>query len=131
MKYIPLIGRILFSLIFISSGLSHIFKFSEMSQYTASMGVPFPTAATLLSGLIILVGGLSILLGYKVKIGAIILVVFLIPTSFIAHAFWGIEDQMQAQMQMILFMKNIAMTGAALMFFYFGTGPLSIEKKEN
>jgi len=131
MKYIPLIGRILFSLIFISSGLSHIFKLSEMSQYTASMGVPFPTAATLFSGLILLVGGLSILLGYKVKIGAIILVVFLIPTSFIAHAFWGIEDQMQAQMQMILFMKNIAMTGAALMFFYFGTGPLSIEKKEN
>jgi len=129
MKYVPLIGRILFSLIFVSSGLSHILKLSEMSQYTASMGVPLPTAATLVTGLIILIGGLSILLGYKVKIGAILLVVFLIPTSFIAHAFWGINDAMQAQMQMVMFMKNMAMTGGALIFYYFGTGPLSIEKQ--
>ena len=129
MKYIPLIGRILYSIIFISSGLNHIFKLSEMSQYTASMGVPLPTLATLVTGLMILAGGLSILLGYKVKIGAMLLVVFLIPTSFIAHAFWNIENAMQAQMQMIMFMENIAVTGGALIFFYFGTGPFSIEKQ--
>jgi len=77
----------------------------------------------------LLLGGLSILLGYKVKIGALLLVVFLVPTTFIAHSFWGIEDAMQSQMQMIMFMKNISMTGAALIFYYFGTGPLSIEKQ--
>lgn len=118
-------------MIFISSGLSHIFKLNQMSQYTASMGVPLPTVATLVTGIMILLGGLSILLGYKVKIGAILLIVFLVPTSFIAHAFWGIEDAMQAQMQMVMFMKNIAMTGGALIFYYFGTGPLSLEKQSS
>lgn len=131
MNYIPLIGRILFSMIFISSGLSHIFKLNQMSQYTASMGVPLPTVATLVTGIMILLGGLSILLGYKVKIGAILLIVFLVPTSFIAHAFWGIEDAIQAQMQMVMFMKNIAMTGGAFIFYYFGTGPLSLEKQSS
>ena len=127
MKFIPLIGRILFSMIFISTGLSHFFKLNDMSMYTASMGVPLPTLATLVTGFMLLFGGLSILLGYKVKIGALILVLFLVPTTFIAHAFWGIEDAMQSQMQMIMFMKNFAMTGSALMFYYFGTGPISIE----
>ena len=129
MKYVPFIGRIFYSIIFIAFGLSHIFKLGEMSQYTASMGVPLPTVATLVTGLMILAGGLSILLGYKVKIGAILLIVFLIPTSFIANAFWTIQDAMQAQMHLAMFMKNIAMTGGALIFFYFGTGPLSIEKQ--
>jgi len=99
-----------------------------MSQYTASMGVPLPTVATLVTGLMILLGGLSILLGYKVKIGALLLIVFLVPTTFIAHAFWDIQDAMQAQMQMVMFMKNLGLTGAAMLIYYFGSGPLSLEK---
>lgn len=130
MKYIPLIGRILFSAIFISSGFSQFLKLNEMSQYTASMGVPLPTVATIVAAIMILLGGLSILLGYKVKIGALLLVVFLIPATIIFHAFWGIEDAMQSQMQTIMFMKNIAIIGGALMFYYFGSGPISIEKTE-
>ncbi len=129
MKYVPLIGRIFYSLIFITSGISHLLNLSEMSKYTASLGIPLPTVATLISGVILVFGGLSVLLGYKVKIGAIILIVFLIPVSFIAHSFWGIEDAMQAQIQMIMFMKNFAMAGAAFIFYYFGTGPLSLEKQ--
>ena len=130
MKYIPLIGRILFSTIFISSGFSNIFKLNEISQYTASMGVPLPTVATLVAAIMILLAGLSILLGYKVKIGEILLIVFLIPATIIFHAFWGIEDSMQSQMQMIMFMKNIAIIGGALTFYYFGSGPMSLEKTE-
>lgn len=57
------------------------------------------------------------------------MVVFLIPVTFIMHAFWGIEDPMQSQMQMVMFLKNISMLGGALMFFHFGTGLLSLEKK--
>jgi len=129
MKYVALIGRILYSLIFIFSGFGHIFNLKQMSQYTASMGVPLPTVATLVTGLMILLGGLSILLGYKVKIGALLLIVFLVPTTFIAHAFWGIQDAMQAQMQMVMFMKNLGLTGAALLIYYFGSGPLSLEKQ--
>ncbi len=129
MNYIPLSGRILFSLIFLFSGIGHVFNSQAMSQYAASMGVPAPTLAVIVSGILIILGGLSILLGYKVKIGAILLIVFLIPVTFIMHAFWGIEDPMQAQMQMVGFLKNLSMLGGALMFYYFGTGPLSLEKQ--
>lgn len=111
------------------SGFNHIFNSGAMAPYAASMGVPMATVAVIVTGIMILAGGLSVAMGYKPKIGAILLVVFLIPTSFIMHAFWGIEDPMQSQMQMVMFMKNISMAGAALMFYYFGTGPMSLEKQ--
>jgi len=129
MKYVVLIGRLLYSLIFLSSAFNHIINYDQLSHYTAALGVPFPKLVTLLTGIMILLGGLSILLGYKVRFGAALLFVFLLSTAFIAHAFWGIEEAMQAQMQEIMFMKNLSMAGAALVFYYFGTGPLSLEKQ--
>lgn len=129
MKYIPLIGRFFYAFIFISSGFSTLFKLSAVSKFAASMGVPLPFVSVLIAHLMILVGGLSILLGYKVKIGSILLMIFLVPTTLIIHKFWGINDAMAAQEQMINFFKNISMFGGALIFFYFGTGPFSIEKQ--
>lgn len=129
MKYIPLIGRILFSLIFIMSGLGHIFNGKEMIGMTQQMGVPLASLAVPLTGVIILLGGLSIILGYKIKIGALLIIIFLVPVSFIMHPFWKMTDPMQAQINMIMFMKNISMTGAALIFYYFGSGPLSLDKE--
>ena len=82
-----------------------------------------------LSGIIELVGGLSILLGYKAKYGAWLIVLFLIPVTFMLHNFWTITDPLAQQMDMAAFMKNISMTGAALMIAYFGTGPLSIDNR--
>jgi len=128
MKYIPLIGRILFSLIFIMSGLGHIFNGKEMVGMTQQMG-PLASLAVPLTGVMILLGGLSIILGYKIKIGVLLIIIFLVPVSFIMHPFWEIADPMQAQINMIMFMKNISMTGAALMFYYFGSGPLSLDKE--
>jgi putative oxidoreductase len=93
------------------------------------MGVPLASLAVPLSGLMILLGGLSIILGYKAKIGALLIIIFLIPTSFIMHPFWKMTEPMQAQINMIMFMKNISMTGAALIFYYFGNGPLSFDKE--
>ena len=129
MKYIPLIGRILFSLMFIMSGMGHLTNTTGMAMYAGSMGVPGPTLLVIISGIMIVVGGFSVLLGYKVKIGAILLVVFLIPTTFIMHPFWAIEDPMQSQVQMAMFFKNLSMLGGALLFYYFGTGPLSLEEQ--
>lgn len=130
MQYAVLLGRILFSILFIMSGLNHLTKLSAMSQYAASQGVPAATVATVVTGLMILLGGLSVLLGYKAKIGAALLVIFLIPTAFMMHAFWGIEDQMMAQNQMAHFLKNLSLAGAALLIFNFGSGPFSLEKQE-
>ncbi len=130
MSILVLIGRILFSMIFIVFGLNHIFKLGAMSQYAASMGVPAAKILVLLSGLIIIVGGAFVLLGYKAKLGGWLLFVFLILSALFMHRFWGVEDPMMAQNQMIHFMKNMSMAGAALLITYFGSGPHSLEKGE-
>ncbi len=130
MKYVPLIGRILLSLIFVMSGFNHIFNWSEMSQYAAMKGVPMPNVAVIITGIMILLGGLSVALGYKSKIGALLLVIFLIPTTLMMHNFWAIEDAMQSKIEMTMFLKNLGLMGGALLVYYFGSGPYRLEKQE-
>jgi putative oxidoreductase len=128
MKYIPLIGRTLFSLIFICSGImGHMIGLSGTAAYAASKGLPMPTVLVLVSGIIALLGGVSILLGYKAKLGALLIVVFLVPVTFIMHSFWTETDPMASQIGMAMFMKNIALIGGALLIAYFGSGPVSID----
>ncbi len=127
MKYIVLLGRILYSSIFIMSGPTH-FMASSIG-YAANKGVPLASIVVPLSGIIAFVGGLSILLGYKAKYGAWLIVVFLLPVTFMIHNFWAYSDAMMRQMQMANFMKNISMLGAALLIAHFGSGPLSVDKK--
>ncbi len=81
------------------------------------------------SGLIGLVGGLSILIGCKARIGAWLIVIFLVPITLTMHRFWGVADPLQASLQQAMFMKNISMLGAALIIAYFGSGPMSVDKK--
>ena len=128
MKYILLTGRVLFSIIFLMSMMGH---FSARTiAYATSAGVPMASFLVPATGVMAFLGGLSILLGYKAKIGAWIIVVFLLPVTFMMHKFWTITDPMMMQMQMTIFMKNIALTGAALMITYLGTGPLSLDARE-
>jgi len=107
--------------------MNHLLKRTDMVPYAKSAGVPMADLAVPLTGLMILAGGVSILLGYYPKIGASLLVIFLIPTSFYMHRFWGIEDQMQSMNQMIMFMKNVVIIGGALLIAYFGSGPFSLK----
>ena len=81
------------------------------------------------SGLIAIVGGLSILLGFHGKVGAWLLVLFLVPVTFMMHNFWAVKDPMMQQFQMAMFLKNISMLGAALFFTQVGTGPLSLDSR--
>ncbi len=127
MKYILLIGRILFSLQFLTVVMSH---FSSMGiQYATSAGVPIASVLVPLSGVIALLGAISIIIGYKAKIGAWLIVIFLVPVTFMMHKFWTVSDQMASMMQMVMFTKNISMLGGALIIAYFGSGPLSIDYK--
>lgn len=82
-------------------------------------------------GVISLVGGLSILLGYRAKIGAWLIVVFLVLVTPIMHKFWGVADPNLAQLQMINFMKNLSMLGGALLITQFGAGPLSLDARRS
>ena len=127
MKYIVLVGRILYSSIFLMSAPGH-FKAGTIA-YAAGQGVPLASIAVPLSGVIALLGGLSILLGFKAKYGAWLIVLFLVPVTLMIHKFWGISDAMMAMNQQVNFMKNLSMLGAALMIAHFGSGPLSLDKK--
>jgi len=125
MKYIPLIGRILFSMIFLLTIKGH-FSGSTIA-YAASAGVPMANVIVPISGIIAVLGALSIILGFKTKIGGWLIVIFLVPVTFMMHQFWSVKDQMAMQMQMVNFMKNMSMLGGALLIIYFGAGPISID----
>ena len=126
-RVLPLAGRILYALIFVLAAPNH---FSARGiGYAASSGVPMPNVLVPLSGVLSLVGGLSILFGYKAKIGAWLLVVFLVPVTLWMHRFWDVGDPQIMSAQMAHFMKNVALTGAALYMAFFGAGPLSIDAR--
>ena len=122
------LGRLLFSAIFLMSSFGHFS--AKTIGYAAAQGVPLAQIAVPVSGLLALAGGLSVLLGYRAKIGAWMLVLFLIPVTFMMHRFWGVADPQAAQMQMIMFMKNISMLGGALLITQFGAGPASIDARK-
>src|SRR5262245_45657265 len=78
-----------------------------------------------------LAGGLSILAGYRAKLGAWLIVLFLVPVTLMTHQFWAVTDLMMAQIQMTLFMKNLSMLGGALLITQFGARPLSLDARRS
>jgi putative oxidoreductase len=125
---IVLLGRFLFAAIFIMSGPRHFM--SQTIAYAASQGVPMASFAVPLSGTLAFVGGLSILLGYRAKIGAWLIVLFLVGITPMMHKFWGVADPMAQQIQMIMFFKNASMLGAALVITQLGSGPWSLDARK-
>jgi putative oxidoreductase len=125
--YLVPLGRFLYSAIFLMTVLGHFS--AGYIGYAAQAGVPAAGLLVPLSGVIAALGGLSITLGYKAKIGAWLLVLFLVPVTFKMHAFWDVTDPMMRGMQMAMFMKNVSMLGAALLITHFGAGPLSFDAR--
>jgi putative oxidoreductase len=97
--------------------------------YAASQGVPLAALAVPFSGLLALAGGLSILLGYRARIGAWLIALFLVGVTPLMHNFWTVTDPMMYQMQMIMFMKNVSMLGGALVISQLGSGPWSLDSR--
>ncbi len=88
----------------------------------ASIAVPF-------SGCMALIGAISIIIGFKARWGAWILVAFLIPVTLMMHNFWAISDPMMHQMQMTMFLKNLSLLGGALLIAFYGAGALSLDAR--
>lgn len=124
---IVFLGRLFFALIFILSGPRHFM--SQTIAYAASQGVPLASVAVPVSGALALLGGLSILLGFRAKIGAWSIVLFLVGVTPMMHKFWAVIDPMMYQIQFIMFMKNLAMLGGALLITQFGSGPWSLDAR--
>jgi putative oxidoreductase len=124
LDYVTLVGRIFYSLIFIFSVPNH-FR-AQYIGYAAAQGVPLAPLAVPLSGIIAGLGGLSIALGYRARLGAWLIVLFLVPVTLMIHRFWGLSDPQATQLQLAMFMKNLSMLGAALLIARVGSGPLSL-----
>jgi putative oxidoreductase len=127
---ITVIGRILLSTIFLMSAVGNkIPNFNQVAGYMASEGVP--AAKLLLAGAVVflLVGSLSVIVGYNARIGATLLLIFLVLATYFFHDFWTFEDATEKQQQMIQFMKNMALMGAMLFIIANGSGPMSLDTK--
>ncbi|MCM2282005.1 MAG: DoxX family protein [Bdellovibrionaceae bacterium] len=122
------LGRVMFGLIFILSVLSH---FSDGTiAYASQAGVPMAGFLVPASGVIAFLGGLMIALGWHARIGATLLLIFLLPVTLTMHDFWTVSDPMERMNQQAHFMKNLALIGGAIAIAYFGSGPSSVDARE-
>ncbi|HZI22146.1 MAG TPA: DoxX family protein, partial [Gemmatimonadales bacterium] len=115
MQYLFLAGRVLFGGFFLLAGIDHFRHVAMMAPYAASKRIPVPRLSVLGSGALIMLGGLSVLLGVRPTWGVVLLTAFLVPTSFLMHNYWTATDPSARMMDQTNFKKNIALLGAAWM----------------
>ena len=118
-KYLPLVARILLSLIFIKSGIGKMLNPDATQQFMEAKGIPFAGVLLIPTILILIVGGLSILLGYKARLGALLLIGFLIPATLIFHFDFPEQE--------VNFLKNLGLMGGLMMIVAFGSGEISLD----
>jgi uncharacterized membrane protein YphA (DoxX/SURF4 family) len=117
MDIVILVGRILFAAVFLFSAVAHFSQAKAMTGFAQSKGVPLAGPAVYGGGVLLGLGGLSVLLGIWPDLGALLLVVFLVPTAVLMHGFWRESDPQARQMEQIQFFKDLGLAGAALTLF--------------
>ena len=114
MKIPFLIGRLVFGGFFLYNGIHHLKERKSLTGYAQSKNVPMAEIAVTATGVALIAGGTSILLGIKPKLGAATIAAFLGGVSPVMHDFWRIEDPTQRMHEMVNFTKNLALLGGAL-----------------
>lgn len=117
MDVVVLVGRILFGVLFLGSGIAHITQRQVMAGYAASKKVPAAGVAVPASGVLIVIGALMVAVGVWPDLGALLLVVFLLPTAILMHGFWAETDAATRMNEQTQFLKDLALAGAALAMF--------------
>jgi putative oxidoreductase len=127
---VAVLGRILLCTIFLLSAVGNkIPNFQSVAGYMAKEGVPAPQVMLAGATVFLIAGSLSVILGYKARIGAALLLAFLVLATYYFHDFWTVSDPQAQQEQMIQFMKNLGLMGAMLLVIANGTGPMSLDGK--
>jgi uncharacterized membrane protein YphA (DoxX/SURF4 family) len=114
MKAAFLIGRLMFGGFFLYNGINHLKERKSLAQYAEGKNVPIADAAVAATGVVLIAGGASILLGIKPKLGTAAIAGFLAGVSHVMHDFWRINEPNQRMNEMINFSKNMALLGSAL-----------------
>jgi putative oxidoreductase len=120
---VVLIGRVLLSSLFILAGYAKLTGLAGTAGWFGSIGLPLPMVTAVVVGLLELFGGLAILVGFQTRLAAVALAIFTLAATAIAHMDFG------DQMQVLLFQKNISITGGLLILAAFGAGALSIDNR--
>ena len=123
-----LVGRMLIAAIFVISGVAKLADLAQTAGYMTSAGIPAAHGLAIIAGLGEILGGLMLLFGFLTRIGALGLALFLIPTTLLFHQFWALTGQ-EAQMQLVNFLKNVAIMGGLYGYVAFGGGRYSIDAK--
>ncbi|HMF96318.1 MAG TPA: DoxX family protein [Vicinamibacterales bacterium] len=124
-SYLVLIGRQLFAVIFMLASAGH-FTPAKIAL-AAAHGVPMATVLVPISGLIALLGGLSVLFGYRARVGGCLLVVFLVPVTLFMHNFWAAPDAATFRLQLFQFARNLVLLACACQLVRTGAGSLSLD----
>jgi putative oxidoreductase len=118
-----LVGRILISILFILAGFGKLTAIGGTAGYFGSLGLPLPTVTALVVGLVELLGGLAILVGFQTRVAALVIALFTIGATLVAHLDFA------DGMQVLMLQKNLAITGGLLVLAVAGAGALSIDAK--
>ena len=124
LSYVPLIGRIGLSLIFLFNGILKLLAFDQTWHKIDLAGIPMAPLVLVLAIMIELGCGISVLIGFNARAAAWVLLIYLIPTTFIFHAFWVNQVELEH------FLKNIALIGGLLFVAHHGAGPMSLDAKK-
>lgn len=118
MTYVPLAARIFLALVFLNSGIGHLMNFSEFVPTIASKGLPLPQVLAAGTVAFLLLGSLSLILGFKARIGALLIILFLVPATLFFHP---ITSDLSG------FLKNLALIGGLMMVIAYGPGLISLD----
>ncbi|MGD1850441.1 MAG: DoxX family protein [Cyanophyceae cyanobacterium] len=121
-KYVPLVARIAIAVIFLNSGIKKISDFAGTQQAIAGAGLPIAPVVTVFTIAFLLLGSISLILGYKARIGAGLLIAFLVPATLVFH------NPIVDAAEMTQFLKNLAIIGGLLMVVAYQSGPISLDK---
>jgi putative oxidoreductase len=125
-----LVGRVLVGCYWLYNAFKHFTNVGPLARAAGGHGVPAPEVFVVLGGVLLLVGGLSLLLGVFPRIGVLAVVMFLLPVTLIMHAFWADNDAARRSMNVVNFTKNLGLLGSTLMFAAIPRPwPYSIERR--
>jgi putative oxidoreductase len=121
-----LLGRIAIAAIFLVSGGAKLLDVAGTAAHMARVGIPYPETLAMFAGVIEILGALSLIFGAMTRLGALALIVFLIPTTLLFHDFWAQEGDAQ-RLQLIQFLKNLSLTGGLILLVSYGPGRYSVD----
>jgi putative oxidoreductase len=123
-----LVARFLLALMFVGAGISKLTGLAGTAGYIASVGLPMPQVLAVGAGLLELVAGVLLIVGWQARWAALALAAFTLIATFIFHRYWSMPAEQQ-MMQQLMFMKNLAITGGLFFVFAFGAGTLALDAR--